>query len=47
MEFVTSLDNIIRFSGYTSNHYLGTAGGVPRRLTLLLATINHAEKPNF
>jgi len=46
-EFVTDSDKIIRFSGYTSDNYMGIVGSAAHQLVMQNLIINHADKLDF
>jgi len=46
-EFVSDSDKIIRFSGYTSDNYMGIVGSAAHQLVMQNLIINHADKIDF
>jgi ATP-dependent protease HslVU (ClpYQ) peptidase subunit len=46
-EFVSDSDKIIRFSGYTSDNYMGIVGSAAHQLVMQSLIINHADKIDF
>lgn len=46
-EFVSESDKIIRFSGYTSDNYMGIVGSAAHQLVMQNLIINHADKIDF
>jgi len=46
-EYVTDSDKIIRFSGYTSDNYMGIVGSAAHLLVMQNLIINHADKIDF
>lgn len=45
--FVAESDKIIRFSGYTSDNYMGIVGSAAHQLVMQNLIINHADKIDF
>ena len=46
-EFVSDSDKIIRFTGYTSDNYMGIVGSAAHQLVMQNLIINHADKIDF
>jgi ATP-dependent HslUV protease subunit HslV len=46
-EYVTESDKIIRFSGYTSDNYMGIVGSAAHQLVMQNLIIHHADKIDF
>ena len=46
-EYVAESDKIIRFSGYTSDNYMGIVGSAAHQLVMQNLIINHADKIDF
>lgn len=46
-EFVSDSDKIIRFSGYTSDNYMGIVGSAAHQLVMQSLIISHADKIDF
>ena len=46
-EFVSDSDKIIRFSGYSSDNYMGIVGSAAHQLVMQNLIISHADKIDF
>ena len=46
-EFVSDSDKIIRFSGFTSDNYMGIVGSAAHQLVMQSLIISHADKIDF